>query len=399
MALVFAFLVGAFIGVRFSGSLQGTDFPHFYCAARMLADGHGRQLYDAGLQWQYQGRYAGRVGTLYTHPPFEAALYLGVAWLPLRYAYLVWCALNMAFLAAAARRLALEALPSWDWRVLLVVSLTFVPALVCVLQGQDSLLLLLLVVLAFTALRRKHAFAAGCWLGLGLFKFQVALPLALVVAVAQVGGSRGRFAKGFSLTATALAGASIAISGWPVLTLYPSFLLHFKEQPLGGLVPQAMANFRGLTYLLFRSDQSFWAVAVLSILCAAALIKTVSGWRNVRLAPPSPAGAIQAEFDLAFAGTVLFALLVSYHLNPHDLSLLLLPLALLSHRVWKKRPHRSGRARWMVPIVAGILFLPPLHLWALRAGFYAIVGLPLLALFLIVVGSDQPSPSAPQLQQ
>ena len=30
----------------------------------------------------------------------------------------------------------------------------------------------------------------------------------------------------------------------------------------------------------------------------------------------------------------------------------------------------------------GILFLPPLHVWALRAGVYALVGLPLLALFL-----------------
>ncbi len=30
----------------------------------------------------------------------------------------------------------------------------------------------------------------------------------------------------------------------------------------------------------------------------------------------------------------------------------------------------------------GILFLPPLHLWALRAGAYALVGVPMLALFL-----------------
>jgi hypothetical protein len=28
------------------------------------------------------------------------------------------------------------------------------------------------------------------------------------------------------------------------------------------------------------------------------------------------------------------------------------------------------------------LFLPPLHLWVLRTGVYALVGLPLLALFL-----------------
>jgi hypothetical protein len=31
-----------------------------------------------------------------------------------------------------------------------------------------------------------------------------------------------------------------------------------------------------------------------------------------------------------------------------------------------------------------ILFLPPLHLWALSAGLYALLSLPLLALFWIV---------------
>ena len=118
----------------------------------MLAAGHGHQLYDADLQRQYQARYAERVGTLYIHPPFEAVAYLAVAWLPLRCAYLLWSLLNLTFLAVGVRLLKKEILP-WDWRLLLVASLTFVPTLLCFLQGQDSLLLLLLVVLAFVALR------------------------------------------------------------------------------------------------------------------------------------------------------------------------------------------------------------------------------------------------------
>jgi hypothetical protein len=404
IVLAFVFCVAAFIAVRFSARLQGADFPHFYCAARMLADGHGHQLYDADLQRQYQARYAGRVGTLYTHPPFEAALYLAVAWLPLQYAYLVWSLLSMTFLALAAERLARDALEPWDWRILLAASLTFVPLLIGILQGQDSLLLLLLVVLAFTALRSERPFAAGCWLGFGLFKFQLALPLALVLVLTQ-SRARSGFVKGFSLTAAVLAAASIAISGWPVLTLYPSFLLHFKQQPLGGLVPQAMANFRGLTYLLFRSDQSFWAVAALSILCAAALIRTLTAWKQARPESPSPAVATRDEFDLAFANTVLFALLVSYHLNPQDLTLLLLPIALLLHGAWTQNPLRPPPASWMITAWLGILFLPPLHLWALRAGCYAVVGLPLLVLFLTLgsierrgppgSGVHQPSPSTP----
>ena len=69
----FVCALAAFAMTRSAASLQGTDFPDFYCAARMLAAGHGPQLYDADLQRQYQARYAGRVGTLYIHPPFEAA--------------------------------------------------------------------------------------------------------------------------------------------------------------------------------------------------------------------------------------------------------------------------------------------------------------------------------------
>jgi hypothetical protein len=377
-------LLAAFVGARSPVLLQGADFPHFYCAARMLADGHGHQLYDPDLQRQYQARYAGRVGTLYTHPPFEAALYLSVAWLPLKYAYLAWSVLSMALLALGAQRLAKEALPPWNWRLLFMSALTFVPSLISILQGQDSLFVLLLVVLAFIAMRRQRGFASGCWLGLALFKFQLTLPLALVLVLTQQKNVRSSFVKGLSLTAAALVAVSIAISGWPVLTLYPEFLLHFKKQPLGGLVPQAMANFRGLTYLVFRSDQSFWAVAALSILSAAALVVTLNSWKRARVASDRNAeDEAPCEFDRAFGNTVLFALLVSYHLNPQDLALLLLPLALLLHHAWTQTPRRLNSANWVTLSLVTILFLPPMHLWALKAGVYGLISLPLLALFLM----------------
>ena len=369
----FVCALAAFAMTRSAASLQGTDFPDFYCAARMLASGHGHQLYDAGLQRQYQARYAGRVGTLYIHPPFEAAVYLAVAWLPLRYAYLLWSMLNLAFLGIAVRRLAKEILP-WNWLLSLAASLTFVPTLLCFLQGQDSLLLLLLIVLAFSALRHSRGFGAGCWLGLALFKFQFALPLAFVLVVTQSRSVRSGLVKGFSLAALALAGLSASISGWSVFLIYPRFLLHLKAQPFAGVVPQAMANFRGLIYLFFRSNQSSGAVISLSILCAAALIATFRGWKKI--APNK-----KDEFDLAFASTVLFALLVSYHLNPHDLSLLLLPIALLFRSASRRTPGARNPANSIILGWLGIVFLPPLHLWTFRGGVYALMSLPLLGLF------------------
>jgi Glycosyltransferase family 87 len=381
--LVFVSSLGVFAGAWVSASLRGTDFPDFYCAARMLTEGHGHQLYDAEVQRQYQARYAGRVGTLYIHPPFEAVLYLAVTWLPLRQAYLLWSLLSLAFLALVARRLAKETLLPWDWRALFAASLAFVPLLLCFLQGQDSLLLLLLVVLAFTALRRDSTFAAGCWLGLGLFKFHLVLPLVLVLVLTQGRAARSGLAKGFGLIALVLAGLSAAISGWSVFIAYPRFLLHLQAQPFAGIVPQAMANFRGLTYLFFHRDHSAGAVADVSILSAAALIKTLAVWKRARLASSrSPAADTQDDFDLAFANTVLFALLVSYHLNPHDLSLLLLPISLLLHRAFARTPRVPKPARWMTVGLLGILFLPPLHLWALKTGVYVLISLPVLGLFL-----------------
>lgn len=374
----FVAAVASFAMTRSSAFLQGTDFPDFYCAARMLAAGHGHHLYDADLQRQYQAHYAGRVGTLYIHPPFEAVLYLAVAWLPLRYAYLLWSLLNLAFLGVGARRLAKEILP-WDWRLSLAASLTFVPALLCFLQGQDSLLLLLLAVLAFAALRRGRGFAAGCWLGLGLFKFQLALPLALVLVVTQSRNVRTGLVKGFGLIALSLAALSAAISGLSVFLIYPKFLLDLKAQPFAGVVPQAMANFRGLTYFFFRSDYSSGSIITLSIVCAAMLIATLWGWEKMGRDNTGPNN--KDEFDLAFANSVLFALLVSYHLNPHDLSLLLLPIALLFGRGFGRTSGVRNPANWITLGWVGILFLPPLHLWTLRAGVYALMSLPLLGLF------------------
>jgi len=374
--------LAAVVGRRNAVSLQGTDFPDFYCAARMLLDGHGHQLYDADLQRQYQAHYAGGVGTLYIHPPFEAVLYLVVAWLPLLRAYRLWSILNLLFLAVGAQLIAKRVLAPWDWRILFAASLTFVPLLLSLLQGQDSVLLLLVVILAFTAFREERAFAAGCWLGLGLFKFQIVLPVALVLILMAERKRRSQFATGFSLVALTLVGISAAISGWSAF-VYPRFLLHLQTQPSTGIAPQAMANFRGLAYLLFHRAQSSWALGLMFILSAGGLVKTLTVWRNAQIASPADTPAsTRYEHDFAFANTVLFALLASYYLNPHDLSLLLLPISLLLRRTLPQNPERPCSTNWIALGLLGILFLPPLHLLALRAHVYGLMSIPMIMLCL-----------------
>jgi hypothetical protein len=370
-----------FFCAHFSASSYGTDFPDFYSASRMLMEGHGHEIYDVQVQRQFQSRYAGRVGTLYIHPPFEALFYFAVAWLPLNSAYALWTILNLVFLTLIARKLASGVFPAWDWRLLLMASVTFVPVLLSLLQGQDSVLLLLFVTLAFTALRCNRGFAAGCLLGLGLFKFELVLPLALVLALQK---GRTGFLRGFAFMALALAAVSAAISGWAAFAAYPRFLLHLQEQPFAGVFPQAMADFRGLSYVLFHNDGSRFAIFTTAFLSVSTLLVALIGWQGATIASyPNYAAKNQVGFDLAFGNTILFALLVSYHLNPHDLSLCLLPTSLLLYHA------RVGtifvltkHARWLVEGLLALLFLPPLHLLALAEHEYVMVAVPLLILFM-----------------
>jgi hypothetical protein len=254
----------------------------------------------------------------------------------------------------------------------------------------------LLVTLTFAALKRERAFAAGCWLGLGLFKFQIVLPLVLVitmqVAAKQKAMQRGMqrkgnsFLYGFAFVAAALAALSGVISGWSVFIAYPRFLFRLQEQPFAGVDPQAMANFRGLLYFFVHGDGSAFVLIAIAISSGAALLTTGMGWKQAYKSVPIRGlrkTTNSATFNLAFSNSVLFALLVSYHLNPHDLSLLLLPMSLLLRHLQLKIPPGEPAVHWLAASLLAILLLPPLHLAALRAHEYVLVVVPMLAVFVI----------------
>lgn len=264
LLLALAALLGL-LSRRFAASQNGTDFPEFYAAAKMVGQGAGRQLYDRAAQDRFEIRYAGRMGTYFNHPPFEALVYVPLTVWPLRGAYLVWCLLNAGFLAVVARLLAPQVFPQRDWRVLLVLFFLFVPVLLNFLQGQDSLLLLLLLSLGFAALEREKAFTAGCLLACGLFKFHLVVPLVVVLLARPIARREKRLATGFLGTGALWIAISAAVSGWGFLAAYPRFLLRLGSLPLAGIHPEEMANLRGLVSLFpspagaLRSDSGRFA--------------------------------------------------------------------------------------------------------------------------------------------
>src|SRR5580704_6763607 len=153
------------------------DFTAFYCGARMLRAGEGSRLYDLKLQYQTQLEFAPhvdirQVALPYNHPPFEALLFLPLAYLDFFPAYLVWCLLNIVMLAvgvALLKRRFGEVASLAGWFLFLVVA-GFPPVATVLMHGQDSVLLMLCAIVGLTLLEKDRDAMAGVAFALCLFR-------------------------------------------------------------------------------------------------------------------------------------------------------------------------------------------------------------------------------------
>ena len=339
------------------------DFTVFYTAGKILREGLRHQLYDPHVQYRVQQEFTGslielRRGPLpYIHPPLEAVVFLPLTFLPYRQAFVTWDLLNLIALlgVAATLRRTLQAqlaIPLWEF---VLGFLAFFPVFLCLLQGQDSILLLLLCTLGWSALQRESDFLAGGWFGLGLFKFQLVIPLILLIAFWK----RKRAAWGFVAVACVWAILSIVLVGWDGLLAYPRYVLQIAQAPsLGGEPPELMPNLRGLLEgWSFQENAnaisgSSLAVSLNGIVLALSIL--LLGFAAIK----GKLGA-KNQFDIAFSLAVVVAALVSWHTNAHDLSLLLLPIVLLAD--YARTSLRNSPARIALLVIPALpLFISPL---------------------------------------
>jgi hypothetical protein len=153
------------------------DVPELYAAAKIVSAGRGHELYQARTQDEFQIRYFGGVGPYFNHPPFETLLYLPFVFFSPPHAHWLWFVFSLALLFAIAWLLKGNVLKGFRWSIVLLAYLIFVPLLLDFLQGQDSVLLLFVLVSTFIALRNKREFTGGCLLACGLFKPHLVLPV------------------------------------------------------------------------------------------------------------------------------------------------------------------------------------------------------------------------------
>ena len=318
------------------------DFTAFYAAATLVRSGHAVDIYNPSEQFSAQTRFTDdsdlRRGPLrYIHPPFEALLFVPFTFFPYRAAFILWDLANVGMLVASAVSLRATLLPGsgihiWD---LLLGLLAFFPIFANFFQGQDAILLLLVVALAFRAMKLRADFSAGCWMALGLFRFQLVIPLVLVLAL----WGRRRIALGFISVTAVLVLVSAVMVGWENLMRYPGYLWLWASVPGSGRTPRSLLpSLLGLITGWPRLDHIHWLVAIV-LLVSAWLVIVVAGMKNRAQEP--------RFFDFCFACAILASVLVGYNTSTYDLALLVLPLAVML------REGLTGlvRVRLLLPIV------------------------------------------------
>jgi Glycosyltransferase family 87 len=341
--------------VRLIPSLRNgfQDFTIYYTSGLLLRSGQASSLYDLATQYQVQLKFAHvpirQAALPFNHPAFEALLFIPFTWLNYGPAYLVWSALNVIMLTVSITVLSrhfhwLAGIP----RPLLGLAATaFFPVANGLIQGQDVILLLLLLVLAVISLDKGNDAMAGALLGAGLFRPHLIVPLVALLAI-----RRWRVLLGFAPVALVLGGIIVAIMGWRGPFDYVRFVINLEKTGVLGFGPEATPNIRSLVMSLPGPNVSGPWIAL--IIAAFSVVVFFVALRRIRNGPDS------AIYMSSLA--VLTTILISFHVLVHDLTLLLPMLFFLLSRMIAAKGKTMGAAVFL-PVF--LLFLSPLYFFLL----------------------------------
>ena len=346
-----------------------SDFRQLYTAGYMARSGHARELYEYNAQRHFQNLLVSPadIALPFNHLAYEALLFLPFSLLSHRAAYFGFLSFNVIALALTFKflRLWMRNLAAiYPW-LPYAMFLAFLPIAAALIQGQDSILLLMLFAAALVSLRSRRELTAGVLVGLGLFKFQISIPIALLFFVWR----RWRFSAGFALAATAVGLVSLSLVGMSQLGVYFRSLLLMSirlaspvDQFKYGISPALMPNLRGLFFgLLNRYAPQFWIQALIILASVAVLV-----WAAVL----RPRRATES-FLIAITASAL----VSYHLLIHDLSVLLIPIAVTLDRFIHAEA-TGDRDGCIMARAAALMFVAPVCESFIPDHFY-VVALPL----------------------
>jgi hypothetical protein len=239
------------------------------------------------------------------------------------------------------------------------------------LQGQISLLLVLLYTASHIALSRGRAAVAGLLLSLALIKWQLALPVLFLLAVWRSWAVIGFAAAG----AAGLFCVSLGVAGMAGMREYAQSILQIAgraasdpggAKALYGMFPADMPNLHGMFFVLTGGRPFGLVLTAISSLA-------VLFWIARR--PPSLPLALTA------------AMLVSYHMQAYDLTLLILPIGVaVRELLCADGQESSEQAKRRVYLLYGAIALlvspmAPFIIW-LHASWLLVVAVLAILLYL-----------------
>ena len=255
----------------FSPALRsGTvDYRNLYVAGYIVRSGQAHSIYDLALQNRLQNELVSpaAVPLPFIRPAFEALLFAPFSYLPFRASYFAFFLFNLLLIIVLLVMIRpwLVHIRSLD-PALPNLLLLFMPLIVAILQGQDSILLAVLLAAAVRALRKDAAVISGTLVALGLFKMQMVLPIFLLMLLWR----RWRFCAGFAATAAILSAISIALAGPAATATYLGTMIGLGKKlgfVLGpSLDMSLMANIHGAIGCSFAGRDRGWTFAAASIL-------------------------------------------------------------------------------------------------------------------------------------
>ena len=366
-------LVGGISWFRRAEVLSGnSDFASFYTCLKLIRTYGPSRLYDLEIQRQVQreilGNYTLAGGLLpFSHPPFELFFLLPLSYFSYKNSYLIWLGINFCSILLLPRILCSinPKVLGKSKMTLLLSALAHYPFLVCFWQGQDSILLLWLLVGFFLLLKRGFLFWAGAILGLAFIKFHIAYLIAGMLILKR----RSCEILGLFSSLGILCISSLSVMGLSGARSYFRILLKVNHEFSHSLAQ--MQNWSGQLFLAgFTGVQRLWGLAVVCLL-ALALLGVI--WRI-------PWDTGHRYFGLSMASTLLLALLGSPHLYIHDLSVIFLPASLcLEFLLLSEARHK----KWW--ILASLIWVSPLiWIFSLFVSLYVPVQLSVVWMTLVL---------------
>jgi hypothetical protein len=365
-ALWLGWLLSILLGrgnVDFAGQAIGTDYLQFYAAGLTLRMGDSARLYDLAYQAQLEQTIIGPELQNYhafITPPFLAWLYVPFAVLPYPVSFWVWSAAGILILLASLRALGLPlALRS------LAFILSWFPVFASVSFGQNSLLSLGVLCLAYWLWQKERRFLAGLACSLILYKPQLALGLGMLWLLEW--RKDWRALVGFGAGGLALAGLSFGLLPDASLAYVQFARTVLPDLPAWENFPLwHLHTVRGFWRLLLP-DAKWLADGLSATLAIAGLGAFIRFWRRVR-----------PRVDLLFAGAITLTLWITPHAMIYDWVILLIPAVL----IWKTSLSERSTLKvifslvWVAAFLSGPLTLGQLRLW----GFAIQISVPFLAL-------------------